>query len=496
MPDTQMEDAIFVLAAHVFLKTSDYLLCLDALARLFGPVRLQYLLLFLAFARAAHHWTETHPEIALEDDINKLLATHEALADCILNDPEARDSTSDSLLNELPALRLKADKAIGLLAAIVDSSEDAIVSKTLDGIISSWNAAAERLFGYTASEAVGQHISLIIPANRRDEETVIIARIKGGERIEHFDTVRVRKDQTTFDISLTISPVRDASGKIIGASKIARDITQRKRIERELRESEERYRSLADALDTQVQFRTQELERRNAELRELSGRLMESQDVERRHIARELHDSAGQTLAALGMSLARISDNARKDPAQLAKSIEDAEALVQHLTQEIRTTSYLLHPPMLDEVGISSALSWYVQGLAERSGLEIDLEVPKNVGRLPSEMELLIFRLVQESLTNIHRHSESKTAQIRIERDENTVHVKIADHGNGMSPERLAEIQSKGTGVGIRGMRERVRHFHGDLVIESNGSGTRVYATLPLKTLPSRDQSKPQQDVA
>ena len=188
-------------------------MCLDALARLLGPVRLQYLLLFLAFVRAAHYWTETHPEIALEDDINKLLATHEALADCILNDPEARDSISQSLLDELPALRLKADKAIGLLAAIVDSSDDAIVSKTLEGIITSWNASAERLFGYTASEAVGQHISLIIPVDRRDEETVIIERIRKGDRIEHFDTIRMRKDKTPLDISLTISPVRDASGK-------------------------------------------------------------------------------------------------------------------------------------------------------------------------------------------------------------------------------------------------------------------------------------------
>jgi PAS domain S-box-containing protein len=496
MPDTQMEDAIFVLAGHVSLKTSDYLLCLDALARLFGPARLQYLLLLLSFVRAAHYWTETHPEIALEDDINKLLATHEALADCILNDQEAGDTTSQSLLDELPALRLKADKAIGLLAAIVDSSDDAIVSKTLDGVITSWNAGAERLFGYTASEAVGQNISFIIPVNRRSEETVIIERIRKGERIEHFDTVRVHKDQTPLDISLTISPVRDASGKIVGASKIARDISQRKRTERELRESEERYRTLADALDTQVQFRTQELERRNSELRELSGRLLESQDVERRHIARELHDSAGQTLAALGMSLARLAQDAKNNPDQLTKGIRDAEGLVQHLTQEIRTTSYLLHPPMLDEVGLSSALSWYVQGLAERSGLQIALKVSENFGRLPSEMELLIFRLVQESLTNIHRHSGSKTALIRIEREGNNVQVSVEDQGSGMSPERLAEIQSRGTGVGIRGMRERVRHFLGDLVIESNGSGTKVYATLPLKTSPSTHKNNTQQNVA
>jgi PAS domain S-box-containing protein len=496
MPDTQMEEAMFALAGHVFLKTSDYLLCLDVLTRLFGTARLQYLLLFLAFVRAAHDWTETHPEIALEDDINKLLATHEALADCILNDPEAGDSISQSLLNELPALRLRADKAIGLLAAIVDSSDDAIVSKTLAGVITSWNAGAERLFGYTASEAIGQHISFIIPVNRRDEETVIIERIKKGERIEHFDTVRIGKDKKPLDISLTISPVRDASGKIVGASKIARDVTQRKRIERELRESEERYRTLADALDTQVQFRTQELERRNSHLRDLSRRLLESQDAERRHIARELHDSAGQTLAALGMQLAQISEDAKKNPGQLVKDVQDAEQLVQHLTQEIRTTSYLLHPPLLDETGISSALSWYVQGLAERSSLEIDLQVADNFGRLPSDMELLIFRLVQESLTNIHRHSGSKSAMIRIEREETQVHVRVEDQGKGMSPERFAEIQSQGTGVGLRGMRERVRHFQGDLVIESNGSGTRVYATLPLNPRPSRDQTKTQQDAA
>jgi PAS domain S-box-containing protein len=493
--DTQMEDAIFVLAGHVFLKTSDYLFCLDALARILGPVRLQYLLLFLAFIRAAHYWTEVHPEIAFEEDIDKLLATHEALADCILNDPEARDKISQSLLDELPALRLKADKAIGLLAAIVDSSEDAIVSKTLQGIITSWNAGAERLFGYTASEAVGQHISLIIPLDRRNEETVIIERIKKGERIEHFDTVRVRKDKKTLDISLTISPVRDATGKIVGASKIARDITERKQIERALRESEGRYRTLADALDTQVQFRTQELERRNLELRELSGLLLESQDAERRHIARELHDSSGQTLTALGLQLARISEDAKKYPA-LTQDLQNAEELVQHLARELRTTSYLLHPPLLDETGISSALSWYVQGLAERSNLKIDLQVPDNFGRLPSEMELVIFRLVQECLTNIHRHSGSKIALIRVEREENAIHVKVEDRGTGMSPERLAAIQSHGTGVGIRGMRERVRHLRGDLVIESNASGTKVCATLPLTTSLSSYKSTPQQDVA
>src|SRR5690348_9838538 len=203
--DTPMEGGLFSLAGHVFLQTADAAECLEALDRLLGTVRLQYLLLFLAFVRAAHYWTKVHPEIEFEDDVKQLLATHEALAACILTDPEARsDSIRQSLLDELPSLRLKADKAIGLLAAIVDSSDDAIISKTLDGVITSWNAGAERLFGYTPEEAIGQHISLIIPADRRNEETIILERLRRGERIDHFDTVRIRKDGTLLDISLTI----------------------------------------------------------------------------------------------------------------------------------------------------------------------------------------------------------------------------------------------------------------------------------------------------
>ena len=228
------------------------------------------------------------------------------------------------------------------------------------------------LFGYAAEEAVGQNITLIIPHDRRDEETEILARLSRGERIDHFDTVRVRKDGTKLEISLTISPVRDATGKIIGASKIARDISARKRIERELHESEQRFRTLADALDAQVQFRTQELRRRNAEilqqsdqLRELSGRLMSIQDEERRRIARDLHDSAGQNLAVLAMTLARIEDEAKHDPAQLSQTVEEARDLIEGLSQEIRTTSYLLHPPMLDEFGLSSALGDVPGGTGE-----------------------------------------------------------------------------------------------------------------------------------
>ena len=487
---THMEDGLFSLASHVFLQTTDAPACLDALERLLGAVRLQYLLLFLAFVRAAHYWTRVHPGIQFEDDIKELLATHEALASCIVDDPEANtDTITRSILDDLPSLRLKADKAIGLLASIVDSSDDGIISKTLDGVISSWNAGAERIFGYTAREAIGQHISMIIPLDRRDEETTIIARLSRGERIDHFDTVRRRKDGSTFDVSLSISPIRDSTGKIIGASKIARDITGRKRVERELHDSERRFRELADALDTQVQIRTQELQRRNAEilqqsdhLRDLSGRLISSQDNERRRIARDLHDSAGQNLIALGMTLAQIEADAKRAPARLSQTIKDARDLIENLTQEIRTTSYLLHPPTLDENGLSGALRWYTEGLAERSGLTIELNIPEDLERLAPEVELAIFRLVQESLTNIHRHSGSKTAVIRIAREFGKIYAEVQDQGKGISQERLAEIQSRGVGVGIRGMRERVRQSHGELTIDSNALGTRITAVFPAKT--------------
>lgn len=227
-PGSQIEAAIFALASHVFLQTPDAAVCLDALERLFGAVRLQYLLLLLAFVRAAHYWTKIHPEIALEDDIKQLLAAHEELADCIFNDPEASsDSFTQTLLDELPVLRQRADRAIGLLAAIVDSSNDAIVGKDLDGIVTAWNPAAEKMFGYTTSEMIGRSIMTIIPPELQHEEVDIMRRLRNNERIDHFETYRLAKDGRRVDVSLTISPIKDATGKLVGASKIARDISDR-----------------------------------------------------------------------------------------------------------------------------------------------------------------------------------------------------------------------------------------------------------------------------
>jgi PAS domain S-box-containing protein len=514
----------------------------------------------------------------------------------------------------------EATRASNLLAAIVGSSDDAIISKSLGGMITSWNKAAERMFGYTAEEAIGRHITLIIPADRRDEEIKILDRLRRGERIDHFETIRVRKDGALLDISLTISPVKDAAGSIVGASKVARDITERRRTERALRESEERFRAivettpecvklvasdgtllhmnppgltvvgadspekvvgksvydliaphdrdrfrafnericrgekaslefemvaldgacrhmethaaplrmadgsivqlavtrditervwvqqqlrkseeglrtLADQLERQVHSRTRELEVRNAEvvqqseqLRELSNRLLQTQDDERRHIARELHDSAGQIITALGMNLASMTQHVRKNP-MLGKALDDSQTLVQQLNKEIRTTSYLLHPPLLDENGLPEAIRWYLHGLMERSGLSVDLDIADGFGRLPSEIELALFRIVQECLTNIHRHSGSKSATIRLSRTADSVALEVKDQGKGIPSEKLDGIRAQRSGIGITGMRERIRHFNGAIQIHSGPTGTRISITLPL---PATDTTEPE----
>ena len=224
---------------------------------------------------------------------------------------------------------------------------------------------------------------------------------------------------------------------------------------------------------------------------DISFQLMKGQDEERRHIARELHDSAGQTLTVLGISLAQLAQKVGRNAPDIATEIENIQDTVQQLHREIRTTSYLLHPPLLDESGLYSAVSWYVDGLLERSGLKVRLDIAEDFGRLPSDLELVIFRLVQECLTNIHRHAESKTASIRILREPNQIALDIRDQGKGMSAARLAEVQGGRTGVGIRGMRERLRQFEGKMSIESDSSGTRIFVTVPTPKAESpEDQSK------
>jgi PAS domain S-box-containing protein len=487
-----------------------------------------------------------------------------------------------------------ADEVSSRLAAIVQSSDDAIVAKDLNGIITDWNDSAERIFGYSQPEVLGKPIALIIPPELQAEETEILSRLRAGERIEHFETVRVTKGGGRVLVSLTISPVKDSSGRIIGASKIARDVTRIRQVEQALRDSEQRTRFCLEAanigtwdwdinsgnvrwsenmeklhgqsagsfggnvdaflesvgeedrqrvkqavqralesddgkyhaeyrqtredgsigwmeahgqviydsanrpakmmgvcrdiserkrseqalreaheqLDVRVKDRTSELDQAQERLRLLSARLLQMQDNERRRIARELHDTAGQILVALNLTLVPVEEELRKNNSGLAKAITESLHLIEELSRDLRTMSHLLHPPLLDEAGLLSAVRWYVEGFAERSKIQVDLQLDPEVGRLPAELETAVFRVVQECLTNIHRHSGSDWASVAIIREGQNVRVEVCDRGKGMP-------KSVRPGVGIQGIGERVRQLGGHLEIESGSDGTRIAATVP-----------------
>jgi signal transduction histidine kinase len=219
-----------------------------------------------------------------------------------------------------------------------------------------------------------------------------------------------------------------------------------------------------------------------AQLRQLSASLLKAQDEERRHLARELHDSAGQYLAGIQMNLsALLRTNSGLEDAARAR-LADSLDMAKVCTSEIRTMSYLLHPPLLDEMGLGSAIAWYAEGFAQRSGIRVDVEIPETLQRLPSEIETTLFRVVQQSLANIHRHSGSAMAMIRISIDEDSVGVEIRDEGRGISSEILAGFRS-GTrllGVGLAGMRERIRDMGGNFEIDSSEKGTSIQVALLL----------------
>jgi signal transduction histidine kinase len=224
-----------------------------------------------------------------------------------------------------------------------------------------------------------------------------------------------------------------------------------------------------------------ELRRKTKELEVLNARITTVQDEERRHIARELHDSVGQLLAAISMNSVFLEAESHKLSPDAAKRLSENGVMVAEASKEIRTISYLLHPPLLDEAGLASALRWYVEGFSERSKVKAQLDIPESLAGLSKEMELSIFRVVQECLTNIHRHAGSQSAGIRIIQDDACLRVEIEDAGKGIPPEKQSTFGSLAhTGVGLRGMRERLRQSGGTLQIQSDGNGTRVTAILPV----------------
>jgi len=257
----------------------------------------------------------------------------------------------------------------------------------------------------------------------------------------------------------------------------------------ERNQHEETLQKAKNELEERVLERTRELEERIARqeraeqaLRGLSGRLLQIQDQERRRIARELHDSTGQSLAVLTMNLAKFSQEVEGFRPELARQVAESREIAQSVSDELRTTSYLLHPPLLDEMGLQAGLRWYIEGFKERSNIDVRLNLPENPERLPPDLELMIFRVVQEGLTNIHRHSGSATAAICLGNSIGKLTLEIRDQGKGMPTDKLAGFAGLGTaGVGLRGMRERIKGFGGELEISSDGKGTLVRAVIPFR---------------
>ncbi len=319
------------------------------------------------------------------------------------------------------------------------------------GMVDNWNTVSERLTGYRAGEIVGRHVSCLYTSEdrkaRMPEQALAMASARGTFQGEGW---RLRKDGTRFWADVVISALRDESGRLRGFAMITRDATDRK-------QSEEA-------------------------LRRLSARLLRLQDEERRRLARELHDSTAQQLTAIATYLAVIDKSAGSLNRQALNALSECRSLTEECHREIRTLSYLLHPPMLDEIGLPDALRWFCDGFTKRSGIPVDLKISSEVRRLPSEVEGTLFRIVQEGLTNIHRHSGSPTARIRIDRNDTQLILEVRDEGHGLPVEMLVggRINRGRLGVGIAGMEERVRHLQGTLDIESGKGGTTVTTMIPI----------------
>jgi len=368
-------------------------------------------------------------------------------------------------------------------AGILEISAEAVISADADLNITLFNHSAEKIFGYSAQEAMGQSMNILIPERLRAIHAAHVSGFAGSANQSLLMSTRrrvlgLRKDGTEFPMTASVSRLDLAGKKIFTIT--CSDITQEVRAAEELRK-------VHDELEQRVQERTADLVRSNQflqteiaerkqaekEVQDLSRRMMRVQEEERRNLARELHDGATQNLVALSLNMAQIR-NAAADAPATAAMIAECMRLVEDCTNELRTISYLLHPPLLEELGLGRTLRGYVEGFGRRSGIAVTLAAHGDLERLGFDVELAVFRIVQESLSNIHRHSHSSTAHILLIRQDAALVLEISDQGRGIPPGKDV------AGVGIAAMRERVRLLRGSLEIKTGSTGTAITISLPL----------------
>jgi PAS domain S-box-containing protein len=360
----------------------------------------------------------------------------------LLNESEATKERLEELVRER-TLELERNTAqLAYQARLLDLANDAIFVRTADGRITYWNEGAERLYGWTRKEALSSSTHELI----QTEFPLDISRILELDRWEG-ELQQRRRDGSQVTVASRWTTLRDHNGKSVGWLEINTDITDRKRAEESARS--------------------------------LSGRILTLQDDERRRIARGLHDSLGQYLTALRINLDRFSASHDGNAALASESA----GIVDKCLTETRTISYLLHPPMLDEAGLGSAARWYVDGFSRRSGIKVNLDLPPTLDRLHRDVEVALFRAVQEALTNTHRHSGGSMVDIHLSVDTKGLQLEIKDNGRGIPPKRLRTLMEGDAeaGVGLAGMRERMRELGGSLEIRSGRAGTTVVISIPVE---------------
>jgi len=345
-----------------------------------------------------------------------------------------------------------------------------------EGRVSSWNKGAELIKGYEASEIMGRHFSCFYPEedirSGKPQKELEVATRDGRMEDEGW---RLRKDGSRFWANVLITAIRDDSGRLVGFAKVTRDTTEKMKAQALLQEANER-------LANEVRERTeaqQKLANSESALRQLSLHLLRTQEEERRRIGRDLHDSLGQYLSVLKMKLDSVADSSDM-PRQ---DIRECASLAEECITEVRTMSYLLYPPMLEEKGLKSAIPWYLDGFTKRTGIKTSFEVSPDLPRPLRDVELALFRVLQESLINVHRHSGSPSADIRLLEKEGGLVLEIRDKGKGIPAdlERSGQDSVGSLGVGLRGMKERMQHLGGKLELTSTSEGTRVTATVPIE---------------
>jgi PAS domain S-box-containing protein len=331
-------------------------------------------------------------------------------------------------------------------AKLLDSANDAIFVRTKDNKITYWNQGAARLYGWREDEVLGHSPHDIL----QTEFPVPISEVLHSERDSWEGELRHRKrDGSQAIVASRWTTLRDEDGQVTGWLEINTDITSRKRAEEAARR--------------------------------LGGRMLQLQDAERRKFARELHDGIGQYLASLKMFLDSAMRTGDPEKQQRELLVESA-SIVEKCLAETRTVSHLLHPPLLDEAGLASAIRWYAEGFSRRSGIRLDLDLQPDLVRLPNEVEITLFRVLQEGLTNIHRHSRALAAAVHIVFQDGSVRMQITDSGCGIPADLLREWREMRAplGVGMAGMLERARDMGGSFDVQSDSNGTILTIVIPV----------------